>query len=43
MSTKRPNEGTSAALVPVAKKSKNEVIAYAARYNRVGFILSINV
>ena len=38
MSTKRPNEtASSAALVPVAKKAKNEVIAYAARHNKVNF------
>jgi hypothetical protein len=35
MSTKRPNETASTAIVPVAKKARNEVIAYAARHNKV--------
>lgn len=35
MSVKRPNEAVAGALVPVTKKAKNEIIAYAARHNKV--------
>ena len=37
MSVKRPNESTAGALVPIAKKARNEVIAYAAKHNKVNF------
>jgi hypothetical protein len=38
MSTKRPNETLAGPLVPIAKRAKNEIIAYAARHNKVNIL-----